>query len=128
MKKKAGIGMKMDVRTGLEAAGINCVTGLERFVGNDALFIDFLKKFPDDPSYGRMEEELKKDNCEGAFKAAHTLKGVTSNLSMDALHYKLQPLVEALRTGKLEEAKDYFKGVEEAYEKAVATILQLEKM
>ena len=47
---------------------------------------------------------------------------------MDALHYKLQPLVEALRTGKLEEAKDYFKGVEEAYEKAVATILQLEKM
>lgn len=117
--------MKMEMRTKMVEAGINWETGLERFVGNDSLFIAFLKKFPGDSSYSKMAEELEKNNCEEAFKAAHTLKGVAGNLSLEDLYHKLQPLVEALRDGKLEEGKEYFETVEESYERTIRAIMQL---
>ena len=36
--------MKMENRKELRDVGINMETGLDRFVGNESLFIDFLKK------------------------------------------------------------------------------------
>ncbi len=117
--------MKMENRSELKDVGINLETGLERFVGNESLFIDFLKKFPYDSSYNKMAAELNKKSCEEAYKAAHTLKGVAGNLSLDRLYKRMIPLVEALRKGKLEEANSLYGAVKESYDEIVEALNRL---
>lgn len=77
--------------------GIEYEDGLARFVGNVALYEKFLKQFPDDPCYKQLKEALDKQDIDTAFQAAHTLKGVTGNLSMKDLYDKVCVVVEQLR-------------------------------
>ncbi|MDK2808690.1 MAG: hypothetical protein PWP24_1427 [Clostridiales bacterium] len=117
--------MKMENKMELKAAGINLETGLDRFVGDERLFLDFLKKFPEDSSFIKLSQELSKDNVQEAYKAAHTLKGVAGNLSVDSLYQTILPLVEALRKGRLREAKQYFPIVKESYEQIVDVLKKI---
>ncbi|MFA9465893.1 MAG: Hpt domain-containing protein [Velocimicrobium sp.] len=117
--------MKMEKRKELKAVGINLESGLARFVGNESLFIDFLKKFPYDSTYSKVEEELNQNNSVAAYKAAHTLKGVAGNLSLDSLYQQMNPLVESLRKGKIEDAKSQFCFVKECYSEIVTVLNDL---
>ena len=51
--------MDTSVREKLESAGIDVAGALERFMGNDALLERFLKKFPDDPNYGKLRAAIE---------------------------------------------------------------------
>lgn len=84
----------------------------------------FLLKVADDQSYNNLRENLKAHNMEEAFRAAHTLKGVSSNLSLTKLHDSASEMTEALR-GKTEytpDLEDYFQKVTEDYELTVGGI------
>ena len=48
---------------------------------SEALVQRFVGKFLSDQSFQLLESSLKTENYEDAFRAAHTLKGVTQNLS-----------------------------------------------
>lgn len=89
----------------LEQAGVNYTSGLERFMNNEAMFQRFLKKFAQDDSYNQLCNALSTGDCEAAFRAAHTLKGVAGNLSMDTLFHALTSQTEQLRSGDLESAR-----------------------
>ena len=52
---------------------------------SDALIQKFVGKFLTDQSYQLLENSLNAQNYEEAFRAAHTLKGVTQNLSFTKL-------------------------------------------
>ncbi len=60
---------------------------VERFVGM------FLK----DSSFDELCAAVRAGQTEAAFRAAHTLKGVSANLSFDRLHHSSSDLVELLR-------------------------------
>ena len=77
--------MDANVRQHLLAAGINVDTALERFLRNSALMEKYLRRFPDDPNYALLCQAMEQGDMEAAFTAAHTLKGVAGNLSLDAL-------------------------------------------
>lgn len=63
-----------------------------------------------------------------AFTAAHTLKGVTGNLSLNVLYRSLLPLVEALRgQGDLPLAESLFPAAQEEYRRAVECIAAQEE-
>ena len=94
----------------LVAAGVDVPTALDRFMGNEGLYEKFLKKFPGDDNFRILVEGTKNRDLEGAFTAAHTLKGVAGNLGLDCITTLLFPVVEKLRSGELD-------GVEEAVEK-----------
>ena len=47
----------------------------------------FLLKVLDDTSFSTLCKALEEKNIEEAFRAAHTLKGVCKNLSIDNLAY-----------------------------------------
>lgn len=109
----------MMTRENLEAAGINYEGALARFMGNEALLTRFLKKFLDDPNFLDLQGAIDRGDAEGAFRAAHTLKGVAGNLSLTELYNKASAIAEALRGGDLESAKGLMPDVQTAYKKII---------
>lgn len=80
-------------------SGVQVDEALERFMGNEALLERFLRKFPDDPNLAALEAAVASGDRQGAFTAAHTLKGVCGNLSLKDLAQLYSQQVELLRAG-----------------------------
>lgn len=87
----------------------------------------FLLKVLDDTSFSTLCKALEEKNIEEAFRAAHTLKGVCKNLSIDNLAYSASNLTEALR-GRQDYGDDIdslFKKVKKDYALTMACIQML---
>lgn len=110
----------------LTNAGVDVDTAMERFMGNEALFMRFLKKFTSDPNYGVLKKTMDEKQFEEAFKAAHTFKGLCGNLSLSNLFEVVGKQVECLRGGMYAEAEELMPQVEEEYEKIVKVLNTLE--
>ncbi len=82
---------------------------------DDARITKFLKMFLEDENYKKLCETLPAGDIEGAFLAAHTLKGVCQNLALDDLYDADVRVTEALRAKDLEKAREYFPDVEREY-------------
>lgn len=91
---------------------------------NDAMVTRFLLKFLDDRSFADLCKAMDEKDYAGAFIAAHTLKGVCQNLSLDRLYSSAQPLTEALRgdTPDVKKAESLFLTVKEDYQITVDAI------
>lgn len=107
----------------LQSEGVNMECVMGRFMGNEALYIKFLKRFMEDESFQTMQEQFKKGNLEEAFKAAHTLKGLTANLGLDGIMVSVVPITEKLRAGSEDGVKELMEQVAREYE-VVFGILQ----
>jgi len=70
---------------------------LSRFAGNEAIYSKFLLKFKADPNFNALKESLDGKNIEEAFKAAHTLKGVSINLGLMPIYEAASAMSELLR-------------------------------
>lgn len=102
------------------AAGIDYDSGLAHFAGKADLYEKFLLKFPADTTFADLEKAMADEDTKAAFIAAHTLKGVTGNLSLNGLYKDILPLVEALRgDGNMELAKTLYPPVKEEYDKEI---------
>lgn len=80
----------------------------------------YLGFFLSDPSFSELEKAFDINNPEAAFRAAHTMKGVASNLGFDKLAQESSNLTEDLRplsfTGN---SKILFSNVKSTYTKIV---------
>lgn len=104
-------------------AGIDYDDGLNRFMGQEELFVKFLLKYLDDPSYRELVKGLEDRNAEEAFAAAHKMKGVVSFLSLKDLYDALVPVVEALRHATVvDDALALFPKLQEQYLRVTAFI------
>lgn len=90
-------------RKRLEENGTDVETVLKRFMGNEAMYIKFVKKFLEDKSYHELLENITKRDYEEAFKSAHTLKGVTANLGIEPVRAAASQITELLRNKPAEE-------------------------
>lgn len=109
----------------LELAGMNVDTALERFMGNEALLERFLKKFKNDKSYHDLLAALENKDVDAAFVSAHTLKGVSANLSLDALYQAAGRQTEFLREKDLEAGTAMMPEVTKEYENMVRVIQEV---
>lgn len=66
-----------------------------------ALVERFIGKFLDDGSFSELASAMAAGQTEAAFRAAHTLKGVSANLGFEQLRQSASALTEFLR-GKAE--------------------------
>lgn len=89
---------------------------------NDALVARFAAKFLDDGSFATLKESLEAGNAKQAFMAAHTLKGVCSNLGFTNLYEPVYQITEALRPGTLEGSDALFPRVEAEYNKTIEAL------
>lgn len=63
----------------LSESGVDVSGALDRFVGNEELFARMLKKFLDEPSYGRLQKAISEHDEDEAVSASHTLKATPHN-------------------------------------------------
>ena len=114
--------MELEKQKRLEAAGIDVQSALERFMDNEMLLERFLKKFLDDPNYGKLKAAQAAGDREGAVTASHSLKGVCGNLSMTELFDLLTRQVGLLRAEDWAGAMDLMPGIDGAYEETCRAI------
>lgn len=81
----------------LSQLGVVWETAMNTFAGHEEVYYNLIKKLPADEYFEILQKEIKNKNYEEAFKAAHTLKGICSNLGIKILLEQLNPLVELLR-------------------------------
>lgn len=89
---------------------------------SEALVQRFVGKFLSDPSFQLLEDSMKAENYDEAFRAAHTLKGVAQNLSFTKLYRSSHEITEALRTKDYALAAQLLAPVSRDYEQTVAAI------
>jgi HPt (histidine-containing phosphotransfer) domain-containing protein len=106
----------------LEKYGIDTKSGIARFSGNQTLYEKFLKRFLDDKNFEKLQAALETDNIEEAYTAAHTIKGVAGNLSIDSVYNASMPLNEVLKSGDLQTAKILFVDFRKLYDLAIEGI------
>lgn len=85
--------------------GADYAATMGRFMGNEALYLRLLGMLFQDDTLEQLGAALDADDRRRGFEAAHTLKGVASNLGLTPLCRALELIVEPLRAG--EERGDY---------------------
>ena len=90
-----------------------------------ALIARLVGKFAEDPSFSELERSLAAGEVEPAFRAAHTLKGISANVGFSGLYKSASALTELLRTGSLDGAAPLFGEVKAEYEKILSGIAAL---
>ena len=97
----------------------------ERRLMNNNLIHRFVTKFLDDSSFSELCSAMTDGDRQGAFRAAHTLKGVCANLSFSRLLSSVSELTELLRAENEtipNNAAGIFQQVEQDYELTVNCI------
>ena len=91
---------------------------------SERLVQKFVLKFLDDGSYDLRCRALEEGNREEAFRAAHTIKGVCSNLAFTQLLQFSSQLTELLREdgGDSEQVQALFGQVRESYQRTAQAI------
>ena len=78
----------------LNSFGADTTDGLERCFGNESLYLKLVTTIPEDSTITLLAAEK---NLDGAFEAAHALKGVLGNLSLTPLYEIAVEITELLR-------------------------------
>ena len=97
-----------------------------RRLPSEAMVRKFIGKYPADTSWGSLESAINSQDWEGAFRAAHTLKGVAQNLGFDKLQRSASELTEALRGDKPLTDMALLKKVQEDQKELVEAIGKLD--
>ena len=82
----------------------------------------YLKFFLADDSFEKLKIAIENNNCEEAFKSAHTLKGVSQNMAFTDLSNSVVEITELLRSGNLPEAIKIYPIVSNKYKLVIDEI------
>jgi HPt (histidine-containing phosphotransfer) domain-containing protein len=102
---------------------IDVEEGLKRVVSNTALYTKLLGKFKDDGNYKKVCEALADKKMDDALSAAHSLKGLTANLSFTKLFNQCVELEAQIKAGSVEEGQ--LDTVKEIYNE---TLVEIDKV
>lgn len=95
----------MDLLTELQALGVNTQEAVERLNNNSAFYIKMLGKFTGELENHEVMSYIESGDLEKAVTNAHTLKGLTGNLSLTPLYKAYTDIVAFLRANDPEKAK-----------------------
>lgn len=101
-----------------EAYGGNYEETIGRFLGNEKMYLKFLKMLFADENLAKMGEALEKGDLKAAFEAGHTIKGVSGNLGLKPLYDAVCDIVEPLRGQEEADYKGFYQKIQEEYQRA----------
>lgn len=81
----------------LESLGADYQEIMERFLENEDFYLKLLEKFSKKPDIYEIEAVLDKEDFEGAFRLAHSIKGGSANMGLTYLSEAMVELTDALR-------------------------------
>ena len=105
----------------LEEWGCDVQGAKERF-DDDELFATCIDLFLEDENLEKLNEEIKNNDCQESFNAAHTIKGVAANLGLTPIYDAVSDVVQELRVGKLEAGKAFMPKLNGEMEKMVEIV------
>lgn len=82
----------------LREFGADVESGLERCMNNEGFYLKLVEKSLGDNSFDKLVEAIDSNDLEGAFEAAHSLKGVTGNLALTPIYDPVVEITELLRS------------------------------
>ncbi len=128
--------MDNETKKQLIEAGIDVNKGVLRLMGRTDKYLSLLKKFPQDDSFAKLKDAFAREDCTAAYNAAHALKGISANLSLELLNERVCLQMSILQSAyndenpqqkytKLKLAEKLIPRVETAYDAAVKAIRSL---
>lgn len=115
----------MNIRECYEKMGANFDEVLQR-LGSESFIRRFAVRFLDDTSFQMIKDGIAANDAELAFRGAHTLKGVCSNLGFTKLYEESSRLTEILRGRELVGYEEALEEVQKQYDITVEAIRGLD--
>ena len=82
----------------LRAYGANVDDGLGRCMKNESFYLRLVNMALDDGGFARLRDSLAANDLDGAFEAAHALKGILGNLALTPIYAPTVELTDKLRS------------------------------
>ncbi len=82
----------------LREFGANTDEGIARCANSEMLYLRLVKMVPNEANFENLKNALEADDLDGAFAAAHALKGVLGNLSLGGMYDLCAEITDLLRT------------------------------
>ncbi|MDO4804214.1 MAG: Hpt domain-containing protein [Lachnospiraceae bacterium] len=97
--------------------GCSVDRALKRMLGDEAMYLEFLMEFTNEPAFDMLSVAIKEGKQKEAFENAHMLKGVIANLGLDPLYGEMYDITEALRGegADMEAVREKYEEVAAAY-------------
>lgn len=111
-----------DLMDALKNDGNDVDGTMVRFMNRTAMYEKYLRKYLDDPCFDTLTTALKDGEVEEAFKASHTLKGVSSNLGLTNLYNADVVIVEKLRNNIVDDLQGDYDAIAIEHRKIIGMI------
>lgn len=116
----------MTLAEGMQEMNIDNSTTLNRFGNNEGLYLRFLRKISEDPTFSKLREAVEEKKYDEIEISAHTLKGVAGNLGLDKLMKSCSDLVNDIRSGSYDQIDEHFKEAEQDYDQVLHTVEEID--
>lgn len=90
----------------LKELGVDVDGGLKRINGNEKLYTKLLGSFIKSVNTYQVGVDFDGNDLEEVIEKTHAIKGVSGNLSITPVYESYTKIVDLLRTGKPEEARE----------------------
>lgn len=97
-------------------------------LGKEERVVKFLLKFPQSNIDKELTAAMESKDFEAAFRAAHTLKGMSINIGLKSLHSISSQLTESLRYGPTGDVEGLTAKTLEEYNRICTLISELEQV
>ena len=106
----------------LQNADIDYEDIIDRFEGNESLYLKLAELFLDDPHMANIETAFAEGNLDQAERESHALKGVAGNLSLTSLHQLATHMNDLLKAHDEQASTALLPKLDEAYSQAIEAL------
>ncbi len=111
--------MNDELTAKLAPYGIDYVDAMDRMGGDEAIYKKLAMKYLNNTNYVDLVAAMEAKNYDDAYEAAHTLKGVSGNLSFTDLFKIAAAISNALYQGEYQAAEGMMADVKKEHEKVL---------
>lgn len=100
--------------------GIDTKEGMTRCMNNEVFFFKMISMAISNEYFETLGKSLEENDLDGAFEAAHALKGVIGNLALAPIYDPLSEMTEMLRARKTADYISMYRPIKEIRDQLLA--------
>ena len=95
----------------LKTLGVHVDDGLKRVMGNEKLYIKLLGTYVRTVKGQAVQPDFDSSECKEIIEKVHSIKGTSGNLSITPVYEAYAQILNQLRGGQIEEAREGIRNV-----------------
>lgn len=108
--------MEVTYRKELEECGIDVEHGIQSHMGNETMFVKFLKLVVMDDKFDELYQSVRKNDAGVIFEISHSLKGTVGTVGLREIDTLISGICEITRKGSMEGVAEKVNKVKEMHE------------